>query len=73
MCVLERNTRSVTVRMSPRRWNRFLELEQAYRVANAVVRAKRECETAPSMSVDEAMQFIKQKTRRRTGNYSVDD
>lgn len=73
MCVIERNTRSVTVRMSPRRWSRFLELEQAYRVANAVVRAKRECETAPSMSVDEAMQFIKQKTRRRTGNYSIDD
>ena len=46
--------------MSPRRWDRFVELEQAYRVANAVVRAKRECETAPSMSVDEAMQFIQQ-------------
>jgi len=60
MCVLERNTRSVTVRMSSRRWDRFLELEQAYRVANAIVRAKRECETAPSMSVDEAMQFIEQ-------------
>ena len=60
MCVLERNTRSITVRMSPRRWNRFVELEQAYRVANAVVRAKRECEHAPSMSVNEAMQFINQ-------------
>jgi len=59
MCVLERSARSITVRMSPRRWNRFVELEQAYRVANAVVRAKRECETAPSMSVDEAMQFIR--------------
>lgn len=46
--------------MSRRRWNRFVELEQAYRVANAVVRAKRECETAPSMSVDEAMQFIRE-------------
>ena len=60
MCVLERTTRSITVRMSPRRWERFVELEQAYRVATAVVRAKRECETAPSMSVDEAMQFIRQ-------------
>ena len=46
--------------MSPRRWNRFVELEQAYRVANAVVRAKKECETAPSMSVEDAMQFISQ-------------
>lgn len=58
MCVLEQNTRSITVRMSPRRWNRFINLEHAYRVANAVVRAKRECESAPSMSVEEAMQFI---------------
>ena len=60
MCVLERNTRSITVRMSQRRWNRFVELEQAYRVANAVVRAKRECEKAPSMSVEDAMQFIRE-------------
>ena len=60
MCVLERNTRSITVRMSPRRWDRFVELEQAYRVANAIVRAKRECDTKPSMSVDDAMQFIKE-------------
>ena len=60
MCVLEQNTRSITVRMSPRRWNRFINLEHAYRVANAVVRAKRECESAPSMSVEEAMQFINQ-------------
>ena len=34
--------------------------EQAYRVANAIVRAKRECENAQSMSVDEATQFINQ-------------
>ena len=60
MCVLERNTRNITVRMSPRRWDRFVELERAYRVANAVVRAKRECETAPSMTVAEAMQFIRE-------------
>lgn len=46
--------------MSPRRWDRFVELEQAYRVANAIVRAKRECDTKPSMSVDDAMQFIKE-------------
>lgn len=60
MCVLERNTRSITVRMAPRRWDRLMELEKAYRVASAVVRAKRECETAPSMSVNEAVQFINQ-------------
>jgi hypothetical protein len=60
MCVLERNTRSVTVRLSARRWDRLVELEQAYRVANAVRRAKRECEKAPSMSVEDAKNFINQ-------------
>ena len=60
MCVLERNPRSVTVRMSPSRWERFVELEKVYQVANAVRRAKRECETAPSMSVAEAMNFVNQ-------------
>ena len=35
-----------------------MELETAYRVAMAVAKAKRECETAPSMSVAEAMDFI---------------
>ena len=60
MCVLERNTRSITVRLAPRRWDRLMELEQAYRVANTIIRAKKECETAPSMTVNEAMQFIQQ-------------
>ena len=60
MCVLERNTRSITVKMSPRRWDHLVELEQAYRIANAVRRAKRECEMAPSMSVEDAKNFINQ-------------
>lgn len=59
MCqVLERTSRSVVVRMAPRRWNRLMELEHAYRVATAVTRAKKECENAPSMTVEEALQFI---------------
>ena len=59
MCqVLERTSRSITVRMTPRRWNRLMELEKAYHVATAVARAKRECEAAPSMTVDEAMLFV---------------
>ena len=58
MCVLERTPRSITVRMSNSRWNRLMELETAYQTAQAVARAKRECETAPSMSVSEALKFI---------------
>ena len=58
MCVLERNSRNITVRLTNARWNRLMELETAYRVAMAIAKAKRECETAPAMSVAEALDFI---------------
>ena len=50
--------RRVIVSMSPKRWNRLLELEAAYKAAKSIAKAKRECETAPSMSLSEAMDFI---------------
>lgn len=58
MCVLEKTPRTITVRLTNARWNRLMELETAYRVAMAVAKAKRECESAPSMSVAAAMDFI---------------
>jgi len=58
MCIIERNTRNITVRMTNARWNRLMELENAYRVAKSVVRAKKECEKAKSMTKEEAMKFI---------------
>lgn len=58
MCVIERTTRNITVRMTNARWNRLMELEEAYRTARAVVRAKRDCEDAQSMSINEALGFI---------------
>lgn len=58
MCVIEKNSRNITVRMTHARWNRLMELEEAYHTARAVVRAKRECEKKPSMSVSEALRFI---------------
>ena len=58
MQVLERNTRNTTVRMTNKRWDRLMELETAYLTAQAVARAKRQCATAPSMSVSEAIKFI---------------
>lgn len=44
--------------MTHARWNRLMELEEAYRTARAVVRAKRECEKTPSMSLSEAFGFV---------------
>lgn len=58
MCVVERTNRSITVRLTHARWNRLMELEEAYRTARAVVRAKRECENAQSMDVGEALSFV---------------
>lgn len=58
MCVLEKTPKSITVRLTNARWKRLMELEAAYRMAMAVGKAKRECESAPAMSVAEAMDFI---------------
>ena len=44
--------------MTNARWSRLMELENAYRVAKSVVRAKKECEKARSMTKEEAMKFI---------------
>lgn len=50
MAVIERTSRRVVVSLAPRRWERLMELEKAYEVS----RAKKECETAPAMSVSNA-------------------
>ena len=56
--IIERTPRTVTVRMSTRRWNRMLQMEQAYKLAHTIKRSMKQAETAPSMTVDEAMDFI---------------
>ena len=58
MHVIERNTRNTTVRLTNKHWDRLMELETAYLTAQAVARAKRQCQAAPSMSVSEAIKFI---------------
>lgn len=58
MCIIERNTRNITVRLSNARWNRLMELENAYRTAKSIVRAKKECERTKGMTKEEAMKFI---------------
>ena len=56
--IIERTPRTVTVRMSTRRWNRMLQMEQAYKLAHTIKRSMKQAETAPSMTVEEAMDFI---------------
>lgn len=56
--IVERTTRHVTVRLSNRRWDRLMELEHAYKMAQTIKRSIKQAETAPAMSVEEAMDFI---------------
>ena len=56
--IIERTPRTVTVRMSTRRWNRLQQMEQAYKLAHTIKRCMKQAETAPSMTVEEAMDFI---------------
>ena len=58
MCILEQDTRNITVRISNTRWNRLMELESAYRIAKSIHRAKKECEKSQAMTIDEARKYI---------------
>jgi hypothetical protein len=58
MAVLEKTSRNITVRLTKARWARLMEMEKAYKTARCVVRAKRQCETAPSMSITDAIKHI---------------
>jgi hypothetical protein len=59
MCVVEKNPRSITVRMSHRRWRRMLELEQAYRLARTIKHSMQQMETTPSVSVEDALKTLR--------------
>ncbi|MBQ9676566.1 MAG: hypothetical protein IJV44_00340 [Prevotella sp.] len=46
--------------MSIRRWDRLMELEKAYKLAKTIKRSMKQAESAPAMTVNEAMDFIDQ-------------
>jgi 16S rRNA U1498 N3-methylase RsmE len=56
--IIERTPKTVTVRMSTRRWDRLQKMEQAYKLSRIIKRSMKQAETAPAMTVDEAMNFI---------------
>ena len=45
--------------MSHRRWNRMLELEQAYRLARTIKHSMQQMETTPSVSVEDALKTLR--------------
>ncbi len=56
--IIERTPRTVTVRMSTRRWNRLQQMEQAYKLAHTIKRSMKQAETASSMTVEEALKHL---------------
>ena len=46
--IVDRTSRTVTVRMSTRRWNRMLELEQTYKLARIIKRSMKQVEEEQS-------------------------
>ena len=57
--IVERTSRTVTVRMSTRRWNRMLELEQTYKLARIIKRSMKQVEEEPSMTPEEAVEALR--------------
>lgn len=57
--IIERTPRRVTVRMSTRRWNRMLQLEQTYKLASIIKRSMKQVETEPSMTPEEAIEALR--------------
>ena len=57
--VIDRTPKTVTVRMSTRRWNRMLRLEQTYKLARIIKRSMKQVESEPSMSPEEAIETLR--------------
>ena len=57
--ILERTPRSVTVRISTRRWNKLQELERAYKLARIIKRSMKQVETEPAMNVEETIATLR--------------
>lgn len=59
MCVIEQTKTTTTVRMSNRRWNRLMNLDKAYRLAQTIVHSLQQIEDAPALSKDEAIATLR--------------
>ena len=57
--IIGRTPGRVTVSMSTRRWNRMLQLEEAYKLGRIIKRSMREVETEPSMTPEETIEQLR--------------
>ena len=57
--ILSRTPGRVTVSMSTRRWNRMLQLEEAYKLGRIIKRSMEQVKTAPSMTQEETIEQLR--------------
>lgn len=57
--ILSQNNNVVTVRMSTKRWNRLLKLEESYKIARSIHRGMKQIADAPKMSTTEAIDLLR--------------
>lgn len=57
--IIERTPRTVTVRMSTRRWDRLQQMEKAYKLARTIERSMKQVEKEPSMTPEEAIEALR--------------
>ena len=57
--IIEKTPQRVTVSLSARRWNRMLQLEEAYKLARIIKRSMKLVESEPSLSPEETLKSLR--------------
>lgn len=57
--VISRTPKRVTLSMSTRRWNRLLQLEEAYKLGRIIKRSMKQVEDEPSLTPEEAINQLR--------------
>lgn len=57
--IISQENNAVTVRMSRRRWNHLLKLEESYKVAVSIRKGMKQAEKAPALSVEESIELLR--------------
>ena len=57
--IIEKTPQRVTVSLSVRRWNRMLQLEEAYKLARIIKRSMKQVESEPSMTPSEVIKQLR--------------
>jgi hypothetical protein len=57
--IINRTPGRVTVSLSTRRWNRMLQLEEAYKLARTIKRSMKQVESEPAMTPEKAIEQLR--------------